>query len=301
MKHDQAAASRTPCAVAAATALVLGMTASTAQALEVTAGDYEQLPGGLNVGILYYQHAERTALYGNGRKLLGDFKLNSDIGLLRYIRTVQLSPSTTVDPQLILPFGSLSTGGSASMLGSAHGVADLIIGAPVKFLLDDKSRDAFSIGPFLYLPTGNYDRNKPLNLGEHRWKGLLQLAYVTHFNAQWALDAVGDVMVHGNNNAAGPGPATLKQAARYELQAHLRYMPSQATAFSVGYGLVQGGETKLNGVAANDRLKTQYARLTAAHFVNQSTQLQAQLGADVKTENGPREKARLNLRLLKIF
>lgn len=303
MKKYQAAACGRLCTAAAAALAVWALGAGSAQALEVTGGDYEQVPGGLNLGMLYLQHAERSALYVQGRKVLGDFNLKSDIGLLRYIRTVQLDATTTVDPQVILPFGKLSTSGSAAMLGNAEGVADLIVGAPVKFLLNPTSKDAFSVGPYLYLPTGSYDRNKPLNLGEHRWKGLLQLAWVTHFNPQWALDVVGDVMVHGKNRQAGPGTAdvTLKQDPRYELQGHLRYIVSPATALSFGYGLVTGAATTVNGAGMGDRQRTQYARLTAAHFIDQTTQLQAQLGSDVKVENGAREKARLNLRLVKIF
>jgi hypothetical protein len=230
-----------------------------------------------------------------------DFSLKSDIGIIRYIRPVQWAPNVVVDPQAILPFGRLKTGGSASALGNASGTADLILGAPLKFLLDTTTKDAFSIGPFVYLPTGNYDHTKPLNLGENRWKGLLQLAYVKHFDATWAVDLVADVLVHGKNKKFGPGSASLKQDPRYEAQAHLRYNLSPATSFSGDYGYYWGGETKVNGVAQNDRLKTHYARLTAAHFLNQTLQLQAQVGADLSVENGLKEKGRLNLRLVKIF
>ena len=293
--RNLATLARTVTLIAAAAAA-----APSASALEVTAGDYEVAPAGVNILLLYYQHAERSDLYVNGTKVATDFSLKSDIGLIRYIRTVGLSPSVSVDPQAILPFGKLKSGGSAAFLGEASGTADLILGAPVKFLLDPTTRDAFSIGPFIYLPTGNYDNTKPLNLGENRWKGLLQLAYVKHFDASWALDVVGDVLVHGKNTDAGPG-ATLRQAPRFEAQAHLRYNLSPATALSAGYGYYWGGETKVNGVAQNDKLKTQYARLTATHFLTQTLQLQAQLGADLSVENGLKEERRLNLRLLKIF
>jgi hypothetical protein len=140
-----------------------------------------------------------------------------------------------------------------------------------------------------------------LNLGENRWKALLQLAYVKHFDSTWALDVIGDVLVHGKNNDFGPAGATLRQDPRFETQAHLRYNLSPATSVSAGYGYFWGGETKVNGAEQNDKLKTQYVRLTATHFVNQTLQLQAQLGKDVSVENGPKERSRLNLRLVAIF
>lgn len=272
-----------------------------ASALEVTAGDYEMYPAGVNIGLLYFQHSRTSDLYINGNRAVGDFRITPTIGLARYIRTVKLTDTATLDAQAILPFGHIGTGDNASALGSTSGAADLILGAPVKFLLDATTRDVVSIGPFVYLPTGSYDRSRALNLGENRWKGLLQLAYVKHFGSTWALDTVGDVLVHGKNTKFGPLEATLKQNPRYEVQAHLRYILSPATALSVGLGHYRGGETRINEVKQNDRLRTTYGRLTATHFVNQTTQFQMQLGRDLSVYNGAKEDARLNLRLAKIF
>jgi hypothetical protein len=283
------------------TALMTYALAQSASALEVTAGDYEAFPPGVNAAILYYQHAERSDLYARGNKVSSNFNLKSDIGIARFIHVAKVSENAVIDPQIILPFGKLNTGGAAGILGDASGTADVIIGAPVKWILDPATRDVLSIGPYLYLPTGSYNSSHLLNLGENRWKALLQLAYIRHFNPTWALDLVGDVTINGKNDEFTPARATLKQDPRYELQAHLRYNLSPATALSVGYGLITGGETEVNNVKQNDRLRTQYARATATHFLNQTTQIQAQYGQDVSVENGPREKSRINLRVVKLF
>jgi hypothetical protein len=286
------------------TLAVAALTASGASAvhsLEVTAGDYEIYPAGANIGLLYYQHAERSDLYVGGNKVSSNFKLTSDVGLARYIRPIKVNDTTTVDFNAILPFGRLKGSGDAAVLGSTSGTADLIVGAATKFLVDAATKDAFSVGTFVYLPTGSYDNDQPLNLGENRWKALLQLAYVAHFGAAWALDTVGDVLVHGKNDEAGAAESVLKQRPRYEVQAHLRYIPSAATALSVGLGRYWGAESKVNGLAQDDRLKTTYARLTATHWLTQTVQLQAQLGRDVSVANGPKEKSRLNLRVGTIF
>jgi hypothetical protein len=272
-----------------------------ARALEVTGGDYEVYPAGVNIGLLYYQHAETGDVYASGHKVASRFNVTSDIGLLRYIRPVAVNSTLTLDPQFILPFGEVRGKDNASALGSASGAADLILGLPFKFLLDPTSRDAFSIGPFLYLPTGNYDHDKALNLGENRWKGLVQFAYVTHFNPTWALDVIGDVQISGDNTNYGPTGATRKQDPLFETQAHLRYNITPATTMAIDYGYKFGGDTQVDGVSDNDRLRTQYARLTAQSFVTPTMQLQAQVGADLSAYNGTKEKARLNLRLAKIF
>lgn len=273
-----------------------------ASALEVTAGDYEAPPPGLNFAVLYLQAAQRSDFYVDRNKVSSNFKLRTSIGLARYIHVARLGENAVFEPQVILPFGRLATGGDAAFLGDASGVADLIVGAPVKFVLDPASRDTFSVGPYLYLPTGSYDSARgPMNLGENRWKALLQLAYIRHFNAGWALDLVGDVTVNGKNTDFGLAHATRKQDPRYEAQAHVRYTLSPGTVLSAGYGVISGAESQVGGIAQHDRTRTEYARLTAAHFIDQSTQIQVQLGKDLSVANGFRENSRFNLRLLKIF
>lgn len=276
-------------------------TAQGASALEVTAGDYEAPPPGLNFAVLYLQNAERSDFYANGSKISNNFNLKTNVGIARYIHVAKWSDTAVIEPQVILPFGQLRSGGDAGFLGDASGLADVIVGAPIKFVLDPTTRDTFSVGPYLYLPTGSYDNTHALNLGENRWKALLQLAYIRHFNARWALDLVGDVTISGKNTDVGPTHLTLKQDPRYEVQAHVRYNLSPTTALSAGYGLVSGAETEIDGVKQNDRTRTQYARLTATHFIDQTTQIQAQYGQDVAVENGFREKSRFNLRFVKIF
>jgi hypothetical protein len=282
-------------------AVVGAALAPAVHALEVTPGDYEIFPPNVNIGLLYLQHAKRSDLYTGGQKVSSNFRLSSDIGLARYIRTVPLSATTSVDINVILPFGRLKASGEAAALGSASGSADLIVGAATRFLLDPQTRDAFSVGTFVYLPTGQYDANKPLNLGENRWKGLLQLAWVGHFGSRWVVDAVGDVQVAGANDESGPTRARLTQAARWELQSHLRYNLSPATALAVGAGHVWGAETKIGGVAQNDRQKTTWARLSLNHWLSPTLQLQAQLGKDLKVESGLKESTRLNLRAAMVF
>jgi hypothetical protein len=81
-----------------------------AAALEVTAGDYEALPPGTSLALLYYQHAERNSLVTGGRQVSSNFRLDSDIALARYIHVLKLSDDAVLDPQVIVPFGRLRTG-----------------------------------------------------------------------------------------------------------------------------------------------------------------------------------------------
>jgi len=274
--------------------------ASQVQAIEVTPGDYEQLPAGTNLGLLYYQHATTDDLYSKGHRTLSDFRVRSDIGILRLIHVFGLSDTVTVDPQVLLPFGHVEGSGNASALGSASGTGDLIFAAPVRWRLNE-ARDVLALTPYIYAPTGSYDHDDPLNLGENRWKFDLQTAYVKHFNDKWALDLVADAIWYGDNDDYGPGAVRREQRVSYEAQIMGRYQLTAATSLGAGLGRSWGGENRIDGIDQDDRAERTNLRLTAATFFTPKDQFQVQLGRDLAVENGTREDFRVNLRLLHLF
>ncbi|WP_080693564.1 transporter [Pseudomonas chlororaphis] len=281
--------------------IAFGCCAAQAQALEIAAGDYEPLPAGMNVLMLYFQHAESSDFYQQGDKVSDRFKLKTDVSLLRYIHSISLGENAVVEPQFILPYGRLHASGDAGALGQTTGTGDLILGSPVKWTLGTANNDIFSLAPYLYVPTGSYDRNDALNLGENRWRLLLQGAYIHHFNAQWALDTAADVSWFSHNNDYASDSATLKQKTRYEYQAYLRYNLSAQTQFAVGGGRIEGGKTSVNGIDQDDRADTTYVRVMATQMLTPSVQMQIDAGRDINVEQGFKEKARINLRLAKLF
>jgi hypothetical protein len=272
-----------------------------ASALEVNAGDYEAFDPGSNILVVYAQHAGRKKLYADGRKISSNADLRSDVGILRFVHVEKLADDVVIDPQFLLPFGKLDSGGDISALGSTSGVGDLILAAPIKWVINKTTRDTLSLGPFLHLPTGSYDEDRALNLGENRWRLVTQLAYVGHFGSRWALDLIGDVTVFGDNDKFSSSRSTLKQKPRYEVQSHIRYNLNPSTALMLTYGIVKGGETRIDGVSQDDRLDTSYGRIGVAHFFNPTTQLIAQYGKDISIDSGLKEDNRVNLRLVKVF
>ncbi|ANF56107.1 transporter [Halotalea alkalilenta] len=271
-----------------------------AQAVEVAPGDYEQLPAGSTVGLIYYQHSSTDALYSQGRKSSSDFNLTSNIGMLRLLHVYRLSDRVTIDPQFLVPFGHVSGNGDASAMGSASGIGDLILTAPIKYRLND-ARDTLSATAYLYVPTGDYDKNDALNLGENRWKVDFQAAYIKHFTENWALDLVGDVIWYGDNKDFGSSSSRLEQDVSYSAQIMGRYMPDPTTDFGIGFGHNWGGETQVDGVDQDNRLETTNLRLTASKFVTPKDQVQLQLGRDLSVDNGAREDFRMNLRYVRVF
>lgn len=278
----------------------LALIAMSASALEVAPGDYEAYPAGATIAVQYLQFARTDKLYSKGRRISDNFELRPAVGIFRLLHVVKLSETAFIDPQFLLPFGQIDAAGAADALGSASGLGDLILTAPLKLVLNE-ARDVFAISPYLILPTGSYDRKDALNLGENRLRAILQLAYVKHFGPHWAMDLVGDATFYGDNDDFGPSGARLKQATRYEGQAHLRYHFSPGTHVGLSLGHVTGGETKVNGSWSDDALRTTYMRVSFTHFVTPRAQVQVQWGRDLDVRNGAAEDSRVNLRFAYVF
>lgn len=281
-------------------AVAMGL-ASQAQAVDVDAGDYTALPEGTNLGMVYYQHAERRSLYSGGDKVPVRAGLDSDIGILRGVHFMKLG-GFTIDPQFLLPFGQLEGKRDTSGLGKSDGgIGDLILASTVWLVERPEAKTYFGVTPFLYVPTGRYDRDDPLNLGENRWKVALQAGYIQGLGDKWWLDLVGDVTWFGKNDDATAAGLTLRQSALYQGQAFLRYQVTPTFDVRVGYSQLWGGETRLEGFDQRDEPRTHKYQVGAAWFVAPKTQLLFNYGRDQSVENGFREGDRLNFRLMQIF
>ncbi|MRV70394.1 transporter [Duganella sp. FT92W] len=279
----------------------IAMLAGSAHGATVDAGDYTRLPDGTNLAVLYAQHVEGKELYSQGTRLSGNARLSADIGILRAVRFIDVG-DVTVIPQFLLPFGKLRTGGDLSGLSSTNGIGDLIFAPTVHLIQDSTRKRALAVTPWLYLPTGRYDRNNALNaLGENRWKLDLQAGYITPLSDRWSLDLVGDVIWYGRNSDYGSAGATLRQSLSYQAQGHLRYHVDAGTYVAGMLSCEWGGETKVNGASQGDRQQRTKGLLSVGHFVTPTVQLLGSYGRDFSVRTGAREDHRFNLRMVKVF
>ena len=271
-------------------------------AAEINPGDYEQFPSGATIGLLYYQYGHGNEAYSRGNKTTSDAKLDTNVGLIRLLHVYEIAPNVTIDPQFILPVGAISTDGVLAPLGSPGGVGDLLLAAPVKFKLDTAFKDVFAITPYLIAPTGTYDGNRPLNFGANRWQGILQTAYVKHFDPVWSFDVIADVSFYSDNTRYNlNGIGKLSQAPQYELQGYLRYKVTPALEVAGGFGGRLGGNQSFDRVSLRNTQGTSYGRLAVAYFPEPTFQVQAMIGRDLSVENGTKQATFVQLRLAKIF
>lgn len=299
MKTNEKKGRRMPRVLTAAVLALAALAGKPAMAIDVDAGDYTALPAGTNLGLLYYQHVDRDRIYARGNQVSGG-SLDSDVGIARYVHYMKVG-NFTVDPQFLLPFGTLRGTNNLKALGNTTGVGDLILAATVWVLNDPGSKRYLGITPFIYLPTGSYNNNRALNLGENRWKFALQAGYITPLVDRFTLDLVGDVTVFGHNTDFTAVHATMTEDPLVQMQAWLRYNVTDTFDVRAGLSYSMGGLTHVNGVSQGDRTNTSKFSVGFAWFPAKTWQVLGTYGNDISVHNGPLESTRVNLRVMKIF
>jgi hypothetical protein len=279
--------------------VVLVAAARTA-AIDVDPGDWEAAPAGANVGLVYYQHANRSKFYQSGDRVLGNAQLSSDVAILRPVHWMEILGLTWA-PQVLLPVGSLRANGDLAAMGDTSGIGDLILAMPVWFVNDAKQRRFLSVAPYVFAPIGTYDNTKSLNLGENRWKFDLQVGGEFGITDKVIVEAAADGMIFLDNTNFGPSGVTMSQAPLFQGQLYVSYLWTAATRVAIGLKGTTGGETTVSGVAQNNAVQTANAIMTASTFVDGTNQILFSVGRDLYVKNGLSEDFRFNLRYLHLF
>lgn len=279
-------------------ALGLAAIAGGATAQAIDGGDYIPAPSGVQLGVVYAQFSHAGSLYANGDKVDGDAELDTAVSVFRYVAYTKLM-GKTFDYQVIQPYGHVEAGGSVKALGSATGFADTIFVATLWPIENHETGTYLGISPYIYAPTGEYDADRPINLGENRWRGVLQAVFSQKLSEKWVGEIAGDVTLYGDNddNAAG----RLEQDPTWRVQAFARNLIDDANEANLRLMYVKSGETQVGGIDRNDDGGTLSTMVTWRHNFKPSLQFLTQVGTDLTVDNGFKEDARLQFRLVNVF
>lgn len=277
----------------------LAMTASTsAMAVKFDAGDYVPAPPGTNLALLYMQHASSDSLWSDGHKIDDKARLDTDIGIFRYVGFGKIA-GMTFDYQVLQPFGSVRASGSTASLGSASGVGDTILVSTLWVVNKPESGTYVGITPYLWIPDGQYNASHALNIGENRWKGAMQAVVSQQITKHVIAEGAADVTFYGDNDKAPGGP--LKQDKMYEFQGWARYLFDAKTEVNMRVSYTTGGKTTLDGIGQNDSTNTWAFLGTLRRSLDAHHQILVQGGKDIAVRNGFKEGMRFQVRLLQIF
>jgi hypothetical protein len=130
----------------------------------------------------------------------------------------------------------------------------LLYGSPAETLQDfvksEKSRTVAGVAVAVTMPTGEYSKDRLINLAGNRWLIRPQLG-VTHTRGKWTSELTGSIFIYTDNNDFWMN-TQLETDPLLALQAHLVYTfrPGLWASVSTGYGW--GGESTVNGDAKNN-------------------------------------------------
>lgn len=121
---------------------------------------------------------------------------------------------------------------------------------PQEFAKSEKSNTVIGAAVSVFMPTGDYNSDRLINLGYNRWVVRPQLGF-THSRGKWTGELTGSVFLYGDNNHFWKNTQLVTDPL-FALQAHLIYTfrPGLWASISTAYGW--GGEATVNGDAKNN-------------------------------------------------
>lgn len=279
-------------------AMITGLCASSAQAIDVAPGDFTYLPAGtgLLAGYLNYGNGSTYKLQ-NGSSVPNS-RVESAVALARGVYYSEFAGQAFV-VQAILPFGAITQARVGGVnLPKANGVGDLIVAGawfPVHSM--SPTGTTIAIANYLTLPTGNYSVTKA-SLGSGTVTVTPQLGLIQGLGNGFFVDGAIDAAFAFDHADQG---INISQDPSIQAQAYLRYQFSKATSASLGYSGLFGGQFRYNGINQASKTRVDELRAYANTFLTDTVQLQGMIGTDVGASGGFRQAIVAQVRLLKVF
>lgn len=177
-----------------------------------------------------------------------------------------------------------------------------LVGAPALGLADFmKHKPTFQLYAYagLYIPLGDYDSSRLLNLGTNHWAlrlGLPMVFPIGKPQKQINLEIHPGVTIHGDNSDPTGGAGTVSQDPLYQVEFHLSRNFSPKWWGSIGGRYRNGGETSTDGIADGNKQDVLGGELTLGYAFTPHLGLQTTYG-QVLTESDGSKSDMIRLRL----
>ena len=226
--------------------LLLGMAllwGGTAQAILVDPYDNALAPDGV-YGLLYgnYYHADEFTGPDGDKAVSAD--LSAYVSLVRVIGYKKIGKLPAAF-QIILPFGKIEE--KKFFKESSEGIGDLTFGPGVFLYNNDDTRTYVSYWFYAFAPTGDFDKDRVINLGRNHWSFEHQIA----INKQYK-GLVYDMNLNYYHHTE-ESKTKLERSDRFELETSIAYQLNDKLVLGInGGGYADFGKAKIDGVSAAD-------------------------------------------------
>jgi len=227
------------------------------------ARDWQNTPVDLNMVFGYYNLIDTNTPIDTSLPLDG-LSLNADLYILRYARSFGLDGRNSAI-QILQPYADVAASfdNGRFFSGTKHngGMGDVQVvfahnffGGPALTAAEFaswKPETFFSGALWLTAPTGDYDKDRVINIGSNRWVVKPELAFGTPFGPTW-LEVNGYVSLYGDNDDYH-GNSKLEQKPLYAIEGHYSYTVNRALWVSLDSTYSTGGETRIDGVGQDNK------------------------------------------------
>lgn len=209
-------------------------------------GLHTELPSGVyDVGVVTPSYRQSINVFGNAGAILIGMPIGGLSGSLM---------GGVIEQSTGLVQGDLFVGGVLGLVGSPSL-------SPMDFV-QYKPGFRANLAAKLFLPTGAYDSDQFVNLGQNRWslQASVPISYVLADSMidpeLMTFEIVPFVQIFGDNEDT-PGPITVtSQEPIWGLEGHITRNFSPTVWASLDGAYIAGGETSFDGVAQGDALET---------------------------------------------
>lgn len=221
------------------------------------ARDWQNTPTDLNMVFGYYNRLDTNTPIDTSLPISG-LSLNADLYLFRYARSFGIDGRNSAI-QIIQPYADISASFDNAQFfsGTKHngGTGDTQVvfvhnffGGPALTAAEFAKwkPETFLTGAFwLTMPTGDYDKDRIINIGSNRWVFKPEIGFGTPIGPTW-LEINTYVSLFGDNKDYH-GDSKLEQKPLYAIEGHYSYTINRALWVSLDATYNRGGESRIDG------------------------------------------------------
>ena len=260
-------------------------------AIDLQPGEIKAPIGSFYAAQISYLYVDKGDKYTHGVKTSNSSNINQNAMLLRLGHAFEINQT----PAYIYAQSSFNHMENKDLPGSpnanSNGIGDTTIAFALWPYANREKDEYFGVAGYVLLPTGDYDRNRTINIGSNIYQGAIQAGYQKRLssNVNWMIAL--DTVLSGDNNQY-LGNYKLEKDPLYNFQTGLQYIFNPTYSMSLVYFYAVGAESTLDGLDQGDITKIHRYQLTGQ--ANYSFgRLTLQYGSEFANENGYIEDHRL--------
>ncbi|MCS3416390.1 transporter [Pseudomonas yamanorum] len=221
------------------------------------ARDWQNTPTDLNMVFGYYNRIDTNTPIDTTLPITG-LSLNADLYLFRFARSFGIDGRSSAI-QFVQPYADVSASFDNAQYFSGTkrngGMGDTqivfahnIFGGPALTAQEFASwkPETFLTGAlWMTMPTGDYDKDRVINIGSNRWVFKPELGFGTPIGPTW-LEINTYVSLFGDNKDYH-GDSKLEQKPLYAIEGHYSYTINRALWVSLDATYNRGGESRIDG------------------------------------------------------